>query len=81
MSAFYCHICLLLAVICFQSAQAASSGLAHCSTTAYVRAPDLQTGRTHDGQAKLVLRGVGCSDVVKWELGLRLQERAIYRFW
>lgn len=52
-----------------------------CHAVGFIRAPDLRPGQTFDVDAKLVMHGKECEEVEKWEVGLRLKERAIFRFW
>lgn len=50
-----------------------------CDVKAYVRAPDLSPNVLLQGDARLVANGTACTDLVGWQLGLVMKERAIVR--
>lgn len=50
-----------------------------CDIKAYVRAPDLFPNALLQGDARLMANGSDCTDMVGWQLGLVLKERAIVR--
>jgi hypothetical protein len=52
-----------------------------CRPVAFVRAADLVPNSVVPGEARLVMHGTGCRNVQKWEIGLKLKERAIFRYW
>ena len=51
-----------------------------CYPAGWVRAPDLYPGLSTPADARLYLNGTECNQIVKWEVGLRLKERAILKF-
>lgn len=50
-----------------------------CEVRAWVRAPDLQPLLVSSADARLLLNGTGCEDIVKWEVGLEYKERSIVK--
>jgi hypothetical protein len=50
-----------------------------CDVRSWTRAPDLIAGHQIPGETRLWLNGTGCRDIERWELGLRLKERAIVK--
>jgi len=50
-----------------------------CDLLAWVRAPDLSPAAVFPAEARLSANGSDCSDIVKWEVGLRLKERGFVR--
>ena len=50
-----------------------------CDLLAWVRAPDLSPAAVFPAEARLSANGSDCSDIVKWEVGLRLKERGYVR--
>jgi hypothetical protein len=50
-----------------------------CDVRSWTRAPDLIPGHQIPGETRLWLNGTGCRDIERWELGLRLKERAIVK--
>lgn len=67
----------LVAIIIHASTSAASTTT--CHPRAWVRAPDLSPGLVTAAHARLTLNGTGC-DVLQWDVGLRMKERAIFKF-
>lgn len=50
-----------------------------CNITAYVRAPDLQTGLRAYGEARLVAQGPSCEEITTWDVVLSMRERSVAR--
>lgn len=50
-----------------------------CDVRSWTRAPDLIPGTEMPGETRLAMNGTDCKDIVKWELGLRYQERAVIK--
>lgn len=50
-----------------------------CDIRSWTRAPDLIPGHSIPAETRLWMNGTGCGDVVKWEVGLRMLERAIIK--
>ncbi|KAI5476451.1 hypothetical protein MNV49_007764, partial [Pseudohyphozyma bogoriensis] len=50
-----------------------------CDVRAWVRAPDLTPNLLSTADARLIMNGTACAEVVKWEVALRLRERSVYR--
>lgn len=50
-----------------------------CDVRAWVRAPDLSPNLLSTADARLIVNGTDCVDLVRWEVGLRLKERSIVR--
>jgi hypothetical protein len=51
-----------------------------CHPRAWVRAPDLVPGMVTPAQARLSLNGTECPELKEWKVGLRMKERAIFKF-
>ena len=50
-----------------------------CDIRVWTRAPDLSPGRVIPADARLAANGSACGDVIKWEVGMRLVERALIK--
>ena len=50
-----------------------------CDIRTWVRAPDLTPNLRATGDARVVMNGTDCADIVKWDVGLILKERSIVR--
>jgi len=50
-----------------------------CDIRVWTRAPDLSPGRNIPADARLAANGSACGDIVKWEVGMRLKERALIK--
>lgn len=50
-----------------------------CDVRAWTRAPDLSPGKVLPADARLAANGSACGDIVKWEVGMRLKERALIK--
>jgi hypothetical protein len=50
-----------------------------CDVRAWTRAPDLSPGVVLPADARLAANGSACGDIVKWEVGMRLKERALIK--
>ena len=51
----------------------------NCDIRAWTRAPDLIPGHSIPAETRLNLNGSACKDVVGWEMGMRMKERAIIK--
>jgi hypothetical protein len=51
----------------------------NCDIRAWTRAPDLIPGHSIPAETRLNLNGSACKDVIGWELGMRMKERAIIK--
>jgi len=50
-----------------------------CDIKAWTRAPDLIPGHSIPAETRLWMNGSACGDVVGWEVGMRMLERAIIK--
>lgn len=50
-----------------------------CDVRVWTRAPDLSPGRVIPADARLAANGSACGEIVKWEVGMRLKERALIK--
>lgn len=50
-----------------------------CDVRVWTRAPDLSPGKAIPADARLAANGSACGDIVKWEVGMRLKERALIK--
>lgn len=50
-----------------------------CDVRAWTRAPDLSPGKVLPADARFAANGSACGDIVKWEVGMRLKERALIK--
>jgi len=50
-----------------------------CDIKAWTRAPDLIPGHSIPAETRLWMNGSACGDVVRWEVGMRMLERAIIK--
>ena len=50
-----------------------------CDIRAWTRAPDLIPGHTIPAETRLNMNGSACKDVIGWEMGMRMKERAIIK--
>jgi len=62
-----------------EAAPVAAGSTFSCNITAYVRAPDLQTGLRGYGEARLVADGPSCQEITSWDVVLRMRERSVVR--
>jgi hypothetical protein len=50
-----------------------------CDIKAWTRAPDLIPGHSIPAETRLWMNGSACKDVIEWEVGMRMLERAIIK--
>jgi hypothetical protein len=50
-----------------------------CEVRTWTRAPDLIPGNTIPAETRLALNGTQCSDIIGWQIGLRMKERALIK--
>ena len=50
-----------------------------CDVRVWTRAPDLSPGKVFPADARLAANGSACGDIVQWNVGMRLKERAIIK--
>ena len=51
----------------------------NCDIRPWVRAPDLSPNLLSTADARLIADGADCVDLVKWEVGLRYNERSLVK--
>jgi hypothetical protein len=50
-----------------------------CDIKSWTRAPDLIPGHSIPAETRLWMNGSACKDVIEWEVGMRMLERAIIK--
>jgi hypothetical protein len=50
-----------------------------CDIRAWTRAPDLIPGHSIPAETRLNMNGSACKDIVGWDVGMRMKERAIIK--
>ena len=50
-----------------------------CDIRAWTRAPDLIPGHSIPAETRLNLNGSACKEVIGWDMGIRMKERAIIK--